>query len=109
MTLIQRLSSLVLLLGFVSGLSAQTTNGTITGTITDATGAAAPGVQIQVANQDTGEQRTATTQDNGTYIVPQLPPGRYTVTVAKQGFATEARTNVQLLVNQSVALDFKMS
>ena len=109
MTLIRRLSSLALIAGFVAVLHAQTTNGTITGTITDPSGAAVGGVQVQASNQDTGEQRTAITQDNGSYIIPQLPPGRYNVTIEKQGFAKETRSNVQLLVNQSATLDFKVS
>jgi hypothetical protein len=67
------------------------------------------GVQVQVTNADTGEQRSATSQDNGTYTIPQLPPGRYTITVEKQGFAKETRSGVQLLVNQSATLDFKLS
>jgi hypothetical protein len=98
-----------LLTGFVAALHAQTTNGTITGTITDPSGAAVGGVQIRIANQDTGEQRSATSQDNGTYIVPQLPPGHYNITVEKQGFSKETQNNVQLLVNQSATLDFKLS
>src|SRR5690349_11024630 len=67
------------------------------------------GVQVQVKNQNTGDQRTATSLDNGTYVIPQLPPGTYDVSVEKPGFATETRTGVQLLVNQSAALDFKLS
>jgi hypothetical protein len=109
-TLIRRLSSLtVFLCGLVAALNAQTTNGTITGTVTDPSGAAVGGVQVQVANQNTGAQRTATTQDNGTYVIPQLPPGLYTITVEKQGFAKETQSSVQLLVNQSATLDFKLS
>jgi hypothetical protein len=93
----------------IAGLNAQTTNGTITGTVTDPSGAAVGSVQVQVTNQITGQQRSATTQDNGTYIIPQLPPGQYSVTVEKQGFAKETQSNVQLLVNQSATLDFKLS
>jgi Carboxypeptidase regulatory-like domain len=110
MTFIRRLSSLALFLyGFVAALVAQTTTGTITGTVTDPSGSATSGVQIQASRVDTGEQRSATSLDNGTYIIPQLPPGRYNVTVEKQGFAKETRPDVQLLVNQSATLDFKLS
>jgi hypothetical protein len=107
---IRRLSGLILVaLNFVAAISAQTTNGGINGTVTDPSGAAVANVQIQVKNQDTGEQRSATSLENGTYVIPQLPPGRYTVTVEKQGFAKESRPDVQLLVNQSATLDFKLS
>lgn len=52
------------------------------------------GVQVQITNQDTGEDRTAVSQDNGTYIIPQLPPGRYSVTVEKQRFAKETQSGI---------------
>lgn len=110
MTYLRRLSSLACLIcGFAAISTAQTTNGTITGTVTDPSGAAISGVQIQITNQETGEQRSATTLDTGTYTVPQLPPGTYNVSIQKQGFAKETRNGVQLLVNQSATLDFKLS
>ena len=67
------------------------------------------GVQVQAKNKDTGFERTATTLDSGTYTIPQLPPGTYDITVQKTGFATASRSGVQLLVNQSATLDFKLS
>ncbi|MBV8863799.1 MAG: TonB-dependent receptor, partial [Acidobacteriaceae bacterium] len=110
MTLPGRLSSLTLLLcGFVAVSNSQTTNGAIAGTVTDPSGSSMGGVQIQVTNEGTGEQRSATSLDNGTYAFPQLPPGTYDVTAEKQGFAKESHPGVQLLVNQSATLDFKMS
>lgn len=112
MKVIRRLSSLIVLFsfsGFVAAVNAQTTNGSINGTVTDPSGGAIGGVQVQATNQGTGEQRSASTQDNGAYVIPQLPPGQYTVSVDKQGFAKETRPNVQLLVNQSATLDFKLS
>src|SRR5579875_1377088 len=111
MTLIRKLGSfgLFVWLGIAVIANGQTTNGSITGTITDPSGSAVAGVQIQVKNQDTGEQRSATTIENGTYSIPQLPPGRYNITVEKQGFAKEARTGVPLLVNQSATLDFTLT
>jgi hypothetical protein len=90
-------------------LLGQTTNGSIGGTITDPSGAAVGGVQVQVTNTDTGLQRSATTLDNGTYAIPQLPPGMYDLTVQKAGFATEDRKAVQLLVNQAATIDFKLA
>ncbi len=94
---------------FVGTLIGQTTAGSITGTITDPGGGTVGGVQVQATNKDTAAQRAATSLDNGTYIIPQLPPGRYDVVVEKAGFAKESRTDVQLLVNQSAALDFTLS
>jgi hypothetical protein len=88
---------------------AQTTNGTITGIATDSAGAVIPGVRVNVINAATGQSRTATTDRTGFYIVPQLPPGTYNVSAARDGFATENRSNVPLEVNQSNTLDFKLT
>jgi hypothetical protein len=110
MKIIQRLGCLFLALFAAAFASwAQTTNGSINGTITDPSGALIGGVQVQVTNKGTGFQRTATTSDNGSYTIPQLPPGTYDITVQKTGFATENRSAVELLVNQNATLDFKLA
>ena len=101
------------LLAFVSCFLAihsqgQTTNGLITGSVTDATGATVPGAVVTATNPATGVVRTATSNESGAYVVPQLAPGNYDLSVEKQGFATEKRPSVQLEVNQSVTLDFKL-
>ena len=88
---------------------AQTTNGLMTGTITDSSGAVVAGAQVNVTNQGTSELRTTTTDSNGYYIIPQLPPGIYSISIKKQGFATENRPDVQLQVNQNATLDFKLT
>ena len=101
MKIIQRLHCLAFALSLLaSPCVAQTTNGSMNGTVVDPSGSPVGGVQIQVTNKDTGAQRTVTTSDSGSYIVPQLPPGTYDVSVQKTGFATEDRASVQLLVNQ---------
>ena len=107
----RKLLFLFLCLTTVLGLriSAQTTSGVMTGVIADSTGAVIPGAEITITNQGTGSTRTTATDAGGYYIVPQLPPGIYQIDVSKQGFAAEKRTGVQLEVNQSVTLDFKMS
>jgi Carboxypeptidase regulatory-like domain len=88
---------------------AQTTNGLFTGTVTDSSGAVVPQAEVDVTNQGTSQLRTATTDNTGSYIVPQLPPGIYDVSIKKQGFATENQANVQLQVNQSATLNFQLS
>ncbi len=98
--------ALVVLTGF---LNAQTTTGSINGTVVDPSGSSIGGVQIEVTNRGTGAQRKAVTADSGSYTVPQLPPGVYDISVKKDGFATEDRSGVQLLVNQSATLDFQLS
>jgi Carboxypeptidase regulatory-like domain len=110
MSFIKRLRCLVLsefLLAAI--LVGQTTNGSINGTVTDPSGAAVGGAQVQASSADTGFQRTATTLDNGTFNIPQLPPGNYTINVQKAGFAAQNRSGFQMLVNQSATLDFQLS
>lgn len=88
---------------------AQRTSGLITGTITDSTGAVIPDAQVVLTNQATGVQRRAISDSGGYYSVPELQPGVYDVSVSKPGFATEKLGSVHLEVNQSEALNFKMS
>lgn len=87
---------------------AQTTNGLVTGQITDSTNAVVVGAQVTITNQSTAEVRSAVSGSDGTYIVPQLPPGIYSLTVTKQGFAAIKRQDVQLQVNQSITLNFQL-
>jgi hypothetical protein len=99
----------IVALTLVGWTHAQTTSGLITGAITDSSGAVIPDAQVVLRNQATGVQRTATTDSGGHYSVPDLQPGVYDVSVSKGGFATEKLANVHLEVNQSEALNFKMS
>jgi Carboxypeptidase regulatory-like domain/TonB dependent receptor-like, beta-barrel len=99
----------IIALAFAGGARAQTTSGLITGTITDSTGAVIPGTQVLLTSQGTGVQRSSVTDANGYYSVPELPPGVYDVSVSKEGFANQKLSNVHLEVNQSEALNFKMS
>jgi hypothetical protein len=88
---------------------AQTTSGLVTGVVTDPSGAVVSGADIEVTNQDTGLQRATKSNDSGIYIVPQLPPGTYSISAKATGFAAQNRQNVQLDVNQSVTLNFSFS
>lgn len=71
---------------------AQTFRGTILGTVTDSTGAAIVDATVTIRNVDTGLIRTTQTTADGSYFVPELPIGNYSVTVEKNGF-TSAVTN----------------
>lgn len=74
----------------------QSTFGSILGTIQDGSGGAIAGGEIQVTNLDENTARNTTTNNAGLYQFLNLPPGRYSVSVAKSGFAT-ARVNEVLL------------
>ena len=86
---------------------AQTDQGRIVGTIADATGAVVPGATIVVKNERTGEERTATSNDSGYYIISGLKPSVYTVTASAQNLSVRA-TSVQLLVGQELKLDLAL-
>jgi hypothetical protein len=86
---------------------AQIDQGRIAGAIADANGAIVPGASIVVKNERTGEERTATSSDSGTYIVSALRPSLYTVTASAQNLNARA-TNVQLLVGQELSLNLTL-
>src|SRR5579862_2835249 len=86
--------TLLLALLFPMLTSAQTFRGTILGTVTDASGAAVPGATITITNTDTGLIRTTTTSGDGSYTVPELPIGPYSVTISKEGFETSITNGV---------------
>ncbi|PYT02771.1 MAG: hypothetical protein DMF65_05660, partial [Acidobacteria bacterium] len=63
----------------------QITTGTVQGTVEDEHGAVVVGAVVEVKNVDTNLTHTLTTDDGGRFVFLQLPPGRYTLTVSKQG------------------------
>ena len=84
---------------FLSSLAfsqTQAINGSVRGRIVDSTGAAVPKASVAVAEASTGFTRTVETNDDGYYVVPNLPLGVYSVTVKKQGFDTERHTGIVL-------------
>jgi hypothetical protein len=95
----------VLLLGTTAPLYSQVITGSIVGNVTDPSGAAVPAVKITVRNEGTGIASTTTTGTSGTYTVPDLLAGVYTVTAVKQGFKSFQTTGIQLLSSQTVRQD----
>jgi outer membrane receptor for ferrienterochelin and colicin len=95
---------------FAASAPAQTqiTTGTVQGTVEDEHGAVVPGVSVEVKNLDTNLTRTLTTDEGGRFVFLQLPPGRYTLTASKQGFATLRQEEFTLTVGQAANLDLKM-
>jgi hypothetical protein len=82
--------------------------GSITGKVVDPDGLALPGATVTVKEQDTGFTRTAVTASNGAYTVPNLDPGRYTVSVAMSGFSSVSRKDQVLNAGNALTLDLKM-
>src|SRR5579862_9055998 len=88
-----RIIVVFVLLAAVS-LSAQTFRGTILGTATDPSGAVVAGATVTVKNAATRLERTTETSADGSYSLPELPIGTYTVTVTQSGFQTFIATGV---------------
>jgi outer membrane receptor protein involved in Fe transport len=82
---------------------------TISGTVTDQSSAVIPGAEATVANTETGSQRLAVSDERGRFAVPQLPPGRYQVTVVKEGFETLVRSGITLTVGQDAHLSLALT
>jgi len=97
-------ASLLLMLALAPGALAQGITGSITGTVTDATGAIVAGATVTVRNVDTNAIRTVTTSDAGSYTVPQLHPGNYSVRVDKAGFKLYEQSSVTVQMDQVVVI-----
>jgi outer membrane receptor protein involved in Fe transport len=80
--------------------SAQGITGTITGIVTDQTGATVPGATVTVRDTDTNAVHKVQTTDVGSYTLTQLPPGNYSVTVEKPSFNTFKQTHLVLAIDQ---------
>src|SRR5579859_1998131 len=97
------LSLLILLLAATA--LAQTT-ASIQGTVSDQSGAAIVGAKVTVKNTALGIERTTQTSSTGSYEVPALPPGNYTVQVEQTGFETQVAINLVLQVSQNSVQNF---
>src|ERR671913_182882 len=90
-----------LLLACALAATAQEGTATLRGTVLDANGAAVPGAQVSIANQETGlNRRTATTGEDGEYVFTSLTPGLYRIMVEAAGFKRSLKENVKLDVGE---------
>ncbi len=87
----------------------QAVNGTIEGVVTDQSGAALPGVNVTIANLDTGDTRVVVTNSSGVYRAPLLPLGRYQVSAELQGFKKFEQQGLTLSAGQSVVINVVLS
>jgi hypothetical protein len=99
----------VALLMFTAFGRAQTVTGTITGTVTDPSGAVIPGAHIVAVNTDTGVNSSATSDSAGVYRIGFLPIGRYQVSVEATGFGTQNVPAFQLEALQTATFNVKLS
>ncbi len=89
---------------FAQGIS----RGTITGTVSDATGAVIPGVAITATHIQTGTTRIVETNENGVYAISSTPAGAYDVVAEADGFQRKAMRGIELQAEQRVGLDIAL-
>ena len=96
------------LLACPSSFKAQSTFGTLTGTITDPSGAVVAGAKVVITNKRTEAGRTVLSGADGLYLAPNLDPGIYDLNVEAAGFQKLNRTDVELLARQTVRVDARL-
>jgi hypothetical protein len=101
------LTLLTLLAG--AGASAQIDTGNISGAIRDSSGAVLQRAVVKIVNSGTSASVAVLTDDNGFYSAPALRPGVYEVTASALGFQTARRPNIQVRVQDRLAIDFELA
>src|ERR1700730_1552191 len=76
----------------------------LTGSVLDGSGAPVVDAKVTARNIGTGLTRRASTGQDGTFVVPALPVGAYTVTIEKAGFSTQVREGITLSVDQAASV-----
>jgi hypothetical protein len=99
---------MTLLAALCAWSQSQAINGTIRGRLSDASGAAVAGGTVEVHNTATGFARTVQSNDDGYYVIPNLPLGPYQVVITKQGFSSVKATGVRLEAGKEAVIDAPM-
>ena len=89
-------------------LVAQSPNGTINGLVLDPSNSAIAGADILVINDVTGVKYSSKTNNDGIYVVPNLPPGPYRLQVSKAGFKTLIKPDIVLNVQDALSINFTL-
>src|ERR1700722_17418660 len=104
---VRLIAVLILMSGAGRTLWAQETmqGSTIFGTVTDTSGAAVAGATVEVTSPALQGAKTATTDSDGAYRIPDLPPGTYHISYSKDGFQTDVRTDFTLTTGFAARVD----
>jgi hypothetical protein len=105
-----RLWSLVVCLAFLLAFpaNAQLYTGSVSGTVTDPSGAVIRGAHMTLVDEQKGFSFSATSDDAGRYLFRQVPPGSYRVLAEASGFQGQLKEGIKLDINQNVTVDFSM-
>ncbi len=97
-----------LILACATPIAGQEFRGSITGRLTDPTGAVLPGVTVTASNLDTNGKTTAVTNNEGVYLIPFLMPGPYTVSAELMGFKRVERAGLEVRIGDRLTLDLSL-
>lgn len=92
----------------IAALLAQGPGATIVGIVQDASGAPVPQATVAIRNTGTNDTRSAGTDQEGEFTVPNLPPGNYEIVVTRDGFRTLRQTAIELQVDQTARFEFSL-
>ena len=98
----------VVVLSLVVIAHGQVVGSLLTGTVKDASGAVLPGAAISVRNVETGAERRLTTDATGRYSAPSIAVGNYQVSASHDGFVSQVKTGIALVVGQTTVVDFAL-
>ena len=98
----------LLSLCFVPALWAQGQYATVSGIVSDSTGAVVPGVRVQAINVATGETQSVSSSETGNYTLPLLKPGEYRLEAEKTGFKKQLQTGIQLETGTPARIDIAL-
>ena len=101
-------ASVLILVFSVTAALGQTASARINGRVSDGTGAVIPGVAVKVTNVDTNIAQTATSGETGDFTILYLPPGRYQLQAAAEGFRTYKQSDFSLALDQGLRLDIRL-
>lgn len=99
------ISALALMILFMAASAAQSTFGSFLGTVRDPSGSVVADCVVTLTNKGTSAQRTTTTDKDGGYVLVNIEPGSYEITMTAPGFQPANFTNLQLLSRQTVRVD----
>jgi hypothetical protein len=92
----------------LSSVARAQASSSITGMVSDPSGAPVPAVQVSARNLETGATRSVTTNEIGRYEILSLPVGHYEIKATKPGFAYSLRTGIELALGQEASIDFHL-
>src|SRR5688572_4018112 len=99
----------VLILAAAGGVTAQEFRATIKGQVVDSSQSSLPGATVSARNQETGEVASAVTNQDGSYTIPFLRPGIYTLTVEMPSFQKYTRTDMRLSVGETATINVALA